>query len=284
MRVNYINVNGRLVNDREAVFTTENRAFRYGDGLFETMLWKGGKIRFLDKHIARLRSGMQLLKLEGDGQFSEPFLLGLVRELIQKNELADPYIRVRLQVYRDGAGLYSPVQNKSAYVLSVESLNTAWYEASDARKSGLIMGLYTEQIKAFSGLSHLKSVNAQIYVLAGLYRKQQGLDEVVILNQDGLVCETTSSNIFVSYNGKIYTPALSEGCVDGVARKVILQAAPTLGVEVIEAKIDPLLLAEADEIFLTNAVRGVQWVMGYKQKRYFNKWSKQFQQFLEFSV
>lgn len=278
MRVNYINVDGRLVADHEPVFIADNRSFRYGDGLFETMLRVDGRIRFVRYHAERLQKGLQTLRMEGATKFDEAFIERAATELVEKNELTERYIRIRLQVYRAGGGLYSPISNQPAFLISVEPISTSVYEATATRKSGLIVDLYTEQIKAYSGLSHLKSTNGQVFVLAGLFRKQKGLDEVIILNQDGHVCETMSSNIFVSYDKKIYTPALSEGCVDGVMRRAVLEAADRLQAEVIEAKIDPLILNEADELFLTNAIKGVQWVMGYRQKRYFKKWSRLFQE------
>lgn len=276
MRVNYINFNGRLLVDSEPVLTTYNRSFRYGDGLFETMLWMDRGIRFVEYHAERLQKGLQTLRIDGWERFDAEFIHRTARELLTKNELDGRYTRIRLQVFRSGSGLYSPVSNQPVFVMGAEPVAPETYQASGTRKSGLIIDLYTEQIKAYSGLSHLKSTNSQVYVLAGLFRKQKGLDEVIILNQDGHVCETMSSNIFVAYGDKIYTPALSEGCVAGVMRRAVLELQDQVGAEIVEAKIDPMILPEADEIFLTNAVRGVQWVMGYRQKRYFNKWSKLF--------
>jgi len=281
MQVNYINFNGRMMVASESVLTVENRSFRYGDGLFETMLWVEGRIRLLNYHAERLKKGLKTLHIEGWEKFDEDFIYTAAKELITKNERKDRQVRLRLQVFRSGGGLYSPVSNQPVYVMSADPVEpTAFKDGTlGAHKpDGLIVDLYTEQIKPFSGLSHLKSTNSQVYVLAGLYRKRKGLDEVIILNHNGHVCETMSSNIFVSYDQRIYTPALQEGCVEGVMRRAVLETGRELGVEMVEAAIDPLVLSDADEIFLTNAVKGVQWVMGYRRKRYFNNWSKLFQQ------
>jgi len=234
-----------------------------------------GDIRFLNHHVARLQEGMRMLQLEYDAAVDEQFIRSRATALVSKNGLDGQHVRVRLQIYRDGEGLYSPQQNKAAYVMSVSPLDT---DDVKHRKLGLIVDVYAEYRKPYSELSKLKSANALVYVMAGLYRKKKGLDDVLILNQEGFLCESLSSNVFVWYGKKLYTPAISEGCIDGVMRKVVIDMALDSGLEVIEAQISPDIMNEADEIFHTNAVHGVQWVMGYKQKRYFNRISRMLQE------
>ncbi|MBC7400896.1 MAG: aminotransferase class IV, partial [Mucilaginibacter sp.] len=125
-------------------------------------------------------------------------------------------------------------------------------------------------------LSNIKTCNSLTYVMAGLYKAQNNLDEVFLLNQNGFLCEASSSNVFVWYQNHLYTPALSEGCVEGVMRQVIINIAKKSNIPVTEAQINPEILYEADEVFLTNASKGIQCVMGYGIKRYFNKVSKVF--------
>lgn len=275
MAVHYIDFNGKLVPEKETVLTTDNRAFRYGDGLFETMRWMDGKVRFLANHLKRLHEGMRMLQLSAPDFFDEKFVYDRAAALIRKNSLEGQHVRLRLQVYRDGGGLYSPQQNKAAYVMTVSGLD---HDDVKHRKLGLIIDVYTEYRKAVNELSKLKSSNALIYVMAGLYRKKNGLDDVLILNQDGFLCESMNSNVFVWYDKKLYTPALSEGCIEGVMRRAVIDMAVGEGLKVIEARISPDILHEAEEIFHTNAIHGVQWVMGYKQKRYFNRISRMLQE------
>ncbi|WP_257667114.1 aminotransferase class IV [Parapedobacter tibetensis] len=278
MPVHYIDFNNKLVPEKETILTADNRAFRYGDGLFETMRWMDGDIRFLQHHLARLHEGMHLLQLEHPASFDEQFIRSRTAALINKNNLEGQHVRVRLQVFRDGGGLYSPQQNTAAYVLSVSRLDS---DDVNHRKIGLIVDVYTEFRKPTSELSKLKSANALVFVMAGLYRKKKGLDDVLLLNQEGFLCESLSSNVFIWYDKKLYTPALSEGCIDGVMRKVVIEIALDSGLDVIEAQISPDIMNEADEIFHTNAIHGVQWVMGYKQKRYFNRISRMLQEKLQ---
>lgn len=278
MRVVYFNFNGELVVENKEIFSVGNRSFRYGDALFETMLWKDGKIRNLNAHVKRLQHSMEVLKLQDVPKFNAEFIENQTQQLITKNGYQNADLKVRLQVYRDGEGAYGPLTNKPGYILEVSPFDVDL----KANHSGLILDLYTEQIKPFSGVSSLKSSNALVYVLASNYRKNIGVDDVVILNQEGMVCETIQSNIFVLYDNKLYTPALNQGCIAGTMRAHVIDIARNhLGLEVIEAKIDPKVLEVAEEMFLTNALRGIQWVVGYKKRRFFNVLSKKLQKYLD---
>ncbi|MNI57467.1 Branched-chain-amino-acid aminotransferase [compost metagenome] len=110
--------------------------------------------------------------------------------------------------------------------------------------------------------------------MAGLFKSQNRLDEAMILNQHGFLCESISANVFVVYNKQVYTPALTEGCVSGVMRTAIMQLCKMNDIPLIEAQINPEILKAAEEVFITNATQGIQWVMGYGRKRYFNEVSK----------
>lgn len=265
-----MNYNGTLVPEEHTIFTASSRALRYGDGVFETMLYKDGEIRFLDFHIERLQGSMQRLSLDKAGKFDTYFIKAATDELIRKNNMLGQRVRVRLVVFREGEGLYTPDTNSTGFVFQIQSLK----EPVRDKKTGLIIDLYTENKKPFGDLSDLKSNNALIYVLAGLYKKKFDYDDVLILNQEGFLCEALSSNIFVYYEKILYTPAINQGCIAGVMRRVVMDIAESEGIPVVEAQISPEIMKKADEIFCTNAIQGIQWVMGYKQKRYFNKISR----------
>ncbi len=270
MPIQYINFNGEIVPEDAKLLTAENRGFRYGDGLFETMLYQGGEIRFLHLHVDRLQRSMQTIQLEQSTMFDEYFVKKITDELIRKNNMVGQRVRVRLTVFRDGGGLYTPATNKPAFILQVQKMEIQLRD----KKVGLIVDLYTEHKKPYSDLSAIKSNNSLIYVLAGNYRKKFDYDDVFILNQEGFLCEALTSNLFIYYDKVLYTPALNQGCIDGVMRRVVMDMAEEEGIPVVEAQISPEIMKTADELFCTNAVQGIQWVMGYKQKRYFNKLSR----------
>lgn len=270
MQQEYILHNDQFTAIDQAILTAKNRGFRYGDGLFESMRMSGGKLKFAELHADRLQAGMNALKMEGGILFDDYFLKQKTAELCKRNKLKDN-VRFRLSVYREGDGLYTPESNKSGYVLEAGPLATGGYELN---KKGLIINVYDEITKPINKLSTYKTSNSLLYVMAGLYKQQNRLDEAFILNQHGFLCESISSNVFVIYDKQIYTPALSEGCIAGVMRNVVMKVAKTNQIPVIEAQINPEVLNEADEVFITNATSGIRWVMGYGKKRYFNEITK----------
>lgn len=266
----FILFNDEFIAAEQAVLKAGNRSFKFGDGLFESMRMRNGKLQFAEQHADRLRAGMKAIKMDGHVLFDEYFLRQKTNELFKKNKLNGD-VRFRLAVYRDGEGLYSPQSNKPGYLLESQALNLNYYELN---KKGLIVDIYDELTKPINKLSNYKTNNALLYVMAGLFQKQHRLDEAVILNQNGFLCESTSSNVFVVYQKQIYTPALSEGCVAGVMRSMVLQLAKMNDIPLIEAQISPEILKEAEEVFVTNASSGIRWVMGYGKKRYFNEMAK----------
>jgi branched-chain amino acid aminotransferase len=157
------------------------------------------------------------------------------------------------------------------YCLEIQQMDEPRYFLND---KGLIMDVFTELPKPVNYLSNIKTCNSLPFVMAGLFKTQNRLDDVFIINQHGNLCEAGSSNIFVWYKNNLYTPALSEGCVEGVMRQVVIKLAQENGIPFTEAQINPDILYEADEVLLTNASRGIQWVMGFGVKRYFNQLSK----------
>lgn len=266
----YILHNDEFIAAGQPVLSAQNRGFRYGDGLFESMRMINGKLKFAARHADRLQAGMKALKIEGGNLLDEYFLKQKTAELSRKNKFKDN-VRFRLSVYRAGEGLYTPAGNKSGYLLEASVLTESSYELN---KKGLIVDVYDEMSKPIDKLSNYKTSNSLLYVMAGLYKKQHRLDEAFILNQRGFLCESLSSNVFVVYDKQIYTPALSEGCIAGVMRGVVMDIAKNNDIPLIEAQINPEVLKEAEEVFITNAVGGIRWVMGYGRKRYFNEVSK----------
>lgn len=270
MSKQYINFNGIIVPSDQQIFSVGNRSFRYGDGLFESMRYLNGELKFAELHIDRIQRGMNLLKFDKSSLIDTWFLREKTEELVRRNKIGSD-ARFRLTVFRDADGLYSPASNRFAYVLESQKLEENSYVYN---KKGLIIDVYDEVPKPLNILSNLKTCNAMVYVMAGIFKNRNGLDEVLILNQDGFLCESMSSNLFVVYDRKLYTPSLNEGCIGGVMRQVVIRLAKENGLELIEAQINPNILNEADEVFLTNAAKGIQWVMGYNNKRYFNKISR----------
>ncbi|RZK48400.1 MAG: 4-amino-4-deoxychorismate lyase [Pedobacter sp.] len=270
MKINYLNYNNQLLPDNEPILKAQNRGFKFGDGVFESMRMLNGKLAFADLHADRIKAAMKALKLDGYNYFDSYFLKQKTTELLKKNRWFGN-ARFRLSIFRAGEGLFTPLENKAEYILESLEMPSSQYELN---KKGLIMGVYDDIPKAIHVLSNYKTLNALPNVMAGVYQKQKGWDEAFLLNQNGFLCESTSSNVFIKYQDQLYTPALSEGCVAGVMRNVIIMLASMEDIHITEAQINPEILKEADEVFITNASSGIRWVMGYGRKRYFNEMAK----------
>lgn len=266
----FVTFNDDIVDAEQALLRPTNRGFKFGDGIFESMRMCNGKIQFADAHADRLKAAMKVIKLDGYALFDEYFLRQKTEELARRNRFG-ANARFRLTVYREGEGLYTPASNKPGYLLEATALTSPTYELN---QRGLIIDVYDEITKPINKLSNFKTTNALLYVMAGLFQKQHQLDEAMLLNQQGLLCESTSSNVFVVFEDQIYTPSLAEGCVAGVMRGAVLTLAKVHDIPVIEAQINPQILMQADEVFVTNAATGIRWVMGYGRKRYFNEVAK----------
>jgi branched-chain amino acid aminotransferase len=207
---------------------------------------------------------------------NKTFLETSILELAQKNKLAAGG-RVRLTVYRNDGGFYTPDSNDVSYFLEADPLEDAGYVLNS---KGYTIDLYSEFKKQQDVLSNIKSANSLLYVMASIHKEQLGLDECLIMNDKHAIIEGISSNIFAVKNGVLYTPPVAEGCVDGVMRKKIIEIAQANRIAVYEISIMQNVLLGADELFLTNAVHGIRWIVAYKQKRYFNNTSKKLMEHL----
>lgn len=266
----FFNFNGQLFSPESKVFGTSNRAFRYGDGLFETMRMIDGNLMFYKYHMERLFKGMNALKLNYHKAFDVEFIASEIFSLARANKIYKN-ARIRFSVFREDGGWYTPEKNTFQYLIEIQALEESSYTA----EKGLIVDVYSELRKDFTSISSLKTINALPYVLAGVYRKENQLDECILLNRDNNIVESISSNVFLVKENKIYTPAISEGCIDGVMRKVVIDIIKKKKLQLLETKLPVALLEHSDEIFLTNTIKGIQSVVGIGNKRYFSRLSKE---------
>ncbi len=266
----FIDHNGTHLAADQPLFTANNRAFCYGDALFETIRITNAHPQFLKEHLERLLVGMSILKMQIDPLFNETFFEHAILELAKKNGITSDG-RIKLTIYRNPGGFYAPDVNTVSYLIETSLLETKGYELNS---KGFTVDLYTELKKSQSALSAIKSANSAVYVMAGIFKKQNSLDECILVNDKGIITEAISSNIFAVKNGVLYTSPIADGCVDGVMRKKIIEIAKANRIAVYELSIMQNVLLGADELFLTNAINGIRWVVAYKQKRYFNDTSK----------
>ena len=265
---NFICYNGEFIRNDNFIISPKNRAFSYGDGLFETIRTRNTEPLFYEDHIIRLKNGLKILELEPPANFDYSNLKGKIIRLLNANKHFKG-ARIRLTIYRKDGGLYTPEKNEFEYLIESNELENEVYTIN---QRGLVVDIYPHISKPINILSNCKSLNSLIFIKAGLYKKAKNIDECILLNENEHIVESISSNIFLVKKSKIYTPSLSEGCIDGIMRKQVISIAKKLNLEVFDnGYMAPEDLMLADELLLSNAITGIQWVVGYKQKRFYNK-------------
>jgi branched-chain amino acid aminotransferase len=249
------NYNGATGTGAEPLLPLQSRVYRYGDGFFESMKFSDGHIRHLEKHFVRIRKSAMLLKMTLPSDLNAESFEQRVRDTAAKDGLANA--RVRCCFLRECAGLYTPETQDTSIIIEIIASDHAGYQMNEA---GLKMGMFKELSKNGNYLSMLKTTSALIYVMAGIFCRENELDDCIIFNDHGLVAETMNSNLFMASGDFLVTPPISEYCIDGVMRGVIMQLAEAYGYTVREQPISEVSLMTADEIFTTSATRGVQFV------------------------
>ncbi len=269
----FILYNGEYFPREEFGVSITNRSFCYGDGLFETMHANGTEIQFFEDHLIRLTHGMKLLKMEIPEVIESGNILKEIIKLLHKNKLYQG-VRIRLSVFRIDGGRYTPTTNASSYIVETEFIENEHYNLN---QKGLVIDIYPEIQKPANRFSNLKTSNALIYVMAGIYATEKKLDDCIIINDKGFITETISSNIFLIKDKFILTPPLTDGPVAGIMRKQILKIADILQYRIYNEKsITEKNILDADELFLTNSISGLRWALSFKEKRFFNNSSQQF--------
>ena len=262
----HFNYNGKLYKEGTPIIGVDNRGLRYGDGVFETMKYSNGKLIFADEHFARLWKGMQLLQFDIPKLFTPSILQEEILQLLKKNG-HQSNARVRITICRGDGGLYDAIDHRPNYMLQT------WVLLSDngtLNSNGLVLGIYEDAQKSCDKFCNIKHNNYLPYVMAALHAKQQKWNDAIILNTSGNVCDTTIANIFFIKDDVLYTPSLSEGCVAGVLRKVLINTLKQEGYAIIEKKIIVDELLAADEVFLTNSIYNIRWVQSIADRTFTN--------------
>jgi branched-chain amino acid aminotransferase len=273
----YLILNGHFYETDRPLFSPENRAFRYGDGLFETIRCHKTIPLFFEEHYDRLLRGMATLKLTAAGLPSLSVLKNHIEKLIVRNRIFYD-ARVRLTVFRREGGLYTPETNSPAWLLEAFPLDDKGYHLN---RDGIRIGLFTGFPKAWSLAASYKTLSCTPSILAGIHKKENYWDDCLIVNQDKKIIESISSNLFWVKNNTIYTSSLSSGCVDGIMRRQIFKFAEELNAELKEnSGASKEELMDAEEIFLSNSITGITWVVAFEHKRYFNRIPKEIERWL----
>jgi len=267
-----VNINGNIIKSEDASLSILNRGFNYGDAVFETIKVSHGKILFWEDHYFRLMASMRILRMEIPMNFTLEFLESQIQNLIQSNNLSGNAVRVKLIVFRNSKGLYLPDNNSVEFIISTKTLSENFYQLKDISN---VVDLYKDYYISADLLSTLKTNNRVINVTGSIYAKENDLDNCLLLNNQKHVVEALNANVFLVKGNVIKTPPLSDGCIKGVMRKQIIDIItllPDFTLE--ESSISPFELQQADELFLTNVIIGIQPITKYRKKEFGNTMAK----------
>ena len=206
--------NNHILPDAELLLPLTNRAFQYNDGFFETVIIRQGKLSFWKTHEQRMQEAAKALGLQLPPLFFSHEFADRLLELATHQQ-ALSHGRLKLKVWRSGAGLYTPETNEVDWLVTVNP-------ATPLVTTPLQVGVCQQTNTVYSPLSHFKGPHAPLYVLAGLEKKASAKDDMLLLDRQGAVAEFISSNIFWLRTEVLYTPPLETGCINGVLRRSII--------------------------------------------------------------
>ncbi len=255
-----VNYNGNIISKNDIILTTGNRAFKYGDALFETMKVVKGKIIFCEDHYFRLMASMRMLRMKIPRELTLEFFENEIFKTIKPNGLNSA--RIRFSVVRKEGGLYLPTHNLIDYLIEAHQLIIP-------QKTEYEIDLFKDYYVYSGMLSTLKTTNKILNVVASIYADENELDNCILLNEKKQLVEALNANVFLVKGNQIVTPPLSEGCLKGILRKnIISMLSKDSNYELIEREISPFELQKVDEVFLTNTIMGIQPVTKYRKKVY----------------
>jgi len=262
-----LNYNGNLVAFEDVKITPDNRAYKYGDSVFETIKAINGKLVFWEEHYFRLMASMRMLRMKIPMNFTLEFLEKEILKTVKVTN-SNTTLRIRLTITRKDGGFYLPLTNEVDYLIESREIR---FLTKDNYKVDLFKDFYL-----YSGhLSTIKTNNKLIHTLASIFAKENDLDNCILLNERKGIVEATNATLFLIKGNTIKTPLLSEGCLKGIAReKVINIIESNNDYDIEETVISPFEIQKADEVFITNSIIGIQPITNYRKKTFSTDISK----------
>lgn len=243
--------NNTFVEDSLPLLNADNRSFRYADGLFESMAAFDGIVPLLPYHYERMQRSCEILMMHIPSYVNFDWFKAIVSDLLVCNRMTNA--RIRVQATRADGGLYMPVTN------AVDMLITCTQIPENIFQWSSINATFSPYRVDTGVLSNLKTTSKIQYVMSALHADKVGAKESFLFNTKGTLAEAIQSNVFLIKGDIIMTPALTNGGVNGVMRRYVIGQLERVH-KVVQSDVLMSDIDEADEIFLTNAVRGIQSV------------------------
>ncbi len=238
-------LNGALLPQSAAGLDPLSHAVLMGVGVYDSVLVRGGRPGFLQRHLRRLADGAARLCLPAPDPAT---LTEAVASLIAAHGLRD--CRLRITVGAGPSASVQPAADGNFTLITLAPLSPV--NASAA------LTVTPFRRNEHSPLAGIKFTASAENVLAQRAALAAGFDEALFLNTAGAVCEGAFSNIFLVSGGRVVTPSLASGCLPGVTREVVLELCASQGIAAEEAMITAAALHEAEECFVTSSIRGIQ--------------------------
>lgn len=235
--------NGQIIDDKLSL-PFNDRAFQFGDGIFETIIASNGTAQLLSYHFARLEKGASSLGLNIE---KKETLTDYIETALKVNQL-DRHARIKLQVWRkpNSSPGYSPSTSEANVLVTAFP-----YEPNKTQVKENVA--FSEDVSLhYSKYSRFKTTNSLAYIYASLERDTKKVDDLILMDRQGHVSECISSNLFWVKGDNYYSPSLRSGCVEGVMRNFVIDQLEERGVKfetVMATKHD---LLTADTVFSTN--------------------------------
>ncbi len=253
MQGNFIYLNGRLTPASGPHLSALDRGFTLGDGVFDTIRAVQGRPFRLRDHLERLQRSAATLEMPLPAGIDG--LADAISELLEAKGLVDAMVRVTLtRGVPAERGLMPPSSPSPNLAISA----TPFHQQPEERYgTGFTAVLSTIRRNETSPLSYVKSCNYLDSVLARMEAARRGADEAVMLNCAGHLACGTSSNLFLVAQGRLITPSLECGVLDGITRRTVIELAGKMGIGVSQERIPLQALLEAEETFVTNSAVGI---------------------------
>jgi len=247
-------IDGKFYPKSEAKISVYDHSLLYGDGVFEGIRAYNGVVFHLKAHIDRLYKSAHPIFLKIP--LTKEQLTEAVLETLRKNNLTNAYIRLVVTRGVGDLGLDPRKCPKATIIIITEPL--LQLHSTEKVENGInTIITWVKRNPVDTATHEMKSLNYLNSILGKIEANNTGADEAICLDKTGYVCEGVGENIFIVRDGKLLTPPLSSGALDGITRALIIRLAKKLGIEVLERNITPNELFTADEAFFTGTAAEV---------------------------
>lgn len=246
-------LDGNIVDGSEAKIPVTDHGLLYGDGVFEGIRVREGRLFRLDQHLARLTQGAKAIALVLPCSSAE--IASIIIKTVAALGERESYVRL-LVTRGEGPLGVDPLSCPEPRLICIAAKINLFSEEQRAR--GLDMITSSLRRPSPDVLDPcVKSLNYLNPVLAKLEARQRGADEALLLNDRSTIAEAAVANIFLVHGQTIATPPTSDGCLAGINRRAVLELAPSLGLEARERSLTRADVFAADEMFMTGSGAGV---------------------------